>query len=135
MLSSKNNTNNRSQIKIMSTEGHQRDFMISRERDSFAASRGFSTINSNKPPKHVPGSQVLSTRNAASTVKVPTLLTNKNASNILQNDFMALRNSRKSNKDFDEGRRSAFTAHGQLAGGLRSKPGQVITNGEQLKVQ
>lgn len=116
----------------MSTEGHQRDFIISNHRDGYAASRGYSTINSNLP---VPGSHVISTR-ANNIIKVPALLSNKNANHTVQNDFMAVRNSRNSKKDFEEGgRSSALTAHGQLAGGIRMKTEYVITRGEQLKVQ
>ena len=125
MLSSKNNPNNRSQIKIMSTEGHQRDFIISRERESYGASRGFSTLNSGL---NVPASHTITNRGFENVVKIPNLLSNKNANHTIQNEFMGLRNSRGSNKNIDAGRSSALTAHGR-PGGVRTKQANIITTG------
>jgi CTP synthase (UTP-ammonia lyase) len=124
MLSSKNNPNNRSQIKIMSTEGHQRDFIISREREGFNASRGYSTLNSGN---NVPASHTITNRGFENVVKIPNLLSNKNANHTIQNEFMGLRNSRGSNKNFEAGRSSALTVG--RPGGLRFKQVNIITTG------
>lgn len=77
MLSSKNNTNNRSQIKIMSTEGHHRDFIVSREKESFVGSKAYSTINSNMHP------MVMSSGGQENVVKIPALLSNKHANHTI----------------------------------------------------
>ena len=108
----------------MSTEGHQRDFIISREREGFNASRGYSTLNSGN---NVPASHTITNRGFENIVKIPNLLSNKNANHTIQNEFMGLRNSRGSNKNFEAGRSSALTVG--RPGGLRSKQVNIITTG------
>lgn len=114
----------------MSTEGHQRDFIISRERESYGASRGFSTLNSGL---NVPASHTITKRGFDNVVKIPNLLSNKNANHTIQNEFMGLRNSRGSTKNIEAGRVSTLTAGRH--GGVRSKNANIITTGSQLEIQ
>jgi hypothetical protein len=116
-LVSSKNINNRSQIKILSQSGLHRDFIDSRERESYNISRGYTTIGS-----AIPGSQLISGRDGkGEIVKIPALLSSKKGGGP---EFMALRNSRMAK----DGRNSALT--NDKPGGIRSGPSTVITNGE-----